>query len=52
MHILMGDFNGDALDHEENQRPWDILESYDLIVSGPTQLDDGQLSYICLLKDL
>ena len=25
--ILMEDFNGDALDHEANQRLWDILES-------------------------
>ena len=27
IHLLMGDFNGDALNHEANQRLWDILES-------------------------
>ena len=47
----MGDFNDGSLDHETNQRPWDILESYDSIVSGPTHLDGGQLNYVYLLKD-
>ena len=39
----MGDFNDDA-NLEANQRTWDILKSYDLIVSGPTHLDGEQLS--------
>ena len=46
----MGDFNDGSLDHGTNQRPWDILESYDSIVSGPTHLDGGQLSCVYLLK--
>ena len=41
IHILMGNFNVDALDHGANQRLRDILESYDLIVSRPTHLDGG-----------
>ena len=46
----MGDFNVDALDHEANQRLWGILESHDLVVSGPTHLDGGLLDHVYLLK--
>ena len=41
IHILMGNFNVDVLDHGANQRLRDILESYDFIVSRPTHLDGG-----------
>ena len=50
IHILMGDFNVDALDHEANQRLWGTLESHDLVVSGPTHLDGGLLDHVYLLK--
>lgn len=45
----MRDFNVDALDHETNQKLWNILEGYDLVVSGPTR-HGGLLDHVYLLK--
>lgn len=45
----MRDFNVDALDHEINQKLWNILEGYDLVVSGPTR-HGGLLDHVYLLK--
>ena len=50
IHILIGDFDDDALDHKANQRLWRFSESYELIVSRPTHLDGGLLDHVYFSK--